>query len=337
MAGIFQADVFIKLAIELGIEDMRKNPWLIEHMLQDLKTNRYVREKIGQKQIDAHKEFLENNQIDIYMKPRDDRDRLPNITIELGPAHEKVEMKTMGDESTNSVILLPNEIGRPIPFIIKPFIPSGYDQASGVVMVSDSVDISLVEPGMILVNPETGCGWVIQGLVGGLQILPGQIIDASQLAVVPHYQYYKAREKHTFIDEAYNISANAHGDPQNVIFLWNFALYSILRYRESLLEANGLAESKVSFGGVSQETAWTTPGGEKAYTRLFTLEGQSEPTWLAAPARIIESVSFSPKLKCKGLVGGITIASNANTPGFYTNQSWETVNDPFNDDSEDQE
>jgi hypothetical protein len=332
MGGIFQADIFIREALLIGINDLRKLPWLVDFMLEDLKLNRYVKEKYGQKSIDACKEFLLNNEIDVYMRPRDDRDRLPCITIELAEGTEKVEMKHMADLSVNEVALLPNQIGKPIPFIVPIFVPSGYDQSLGVLEVPSTVNLNLVEPGQILVNPTNGCGYVIRGLIAnGIQIEPGLEINASQLAVVPHYQYYKARIEHTFFEEKYIISANAHGDPNNVIFLWNIALYSILRYRESLLEANGMAESSVNFTGPDQNTAWTTPGGEKAYSRVFTINCQTEHTWVKAPARIIESVTFAPKKTCKGLEGGIKIISNLGTPSYFsTSDDLQTIKD--NDD-----
>ena len=338
MGGIFQGDIFIKLAIELGIEDMRKTPWLIDHMLEDLRENRYTKEKYGKKQIEACKEWLLNNKIDVYVRPRDDRDKLPCVTIELGSSTEKIDMKTMADESTESIMLLPNKIGKPIPFIISPFVPTGYDESTGDLSVDPSVDLSIVTPGMVLVNPSNGNGYVIQDIVaGGLQIEPGQEIDASQLAIVPHYQYYKARIEHSFFEETYIISANAHGDPQNVMFLWSIVKYSILRYRESLLEANGFAESSVnSGGGPDANTVWTTPGGEKAYTRVLTLNGQIENSWIKSPRRIIESVSFSEKETCNGIEGGIKILSNLDSPGFIdkSQEIWTTVAEEPDDDSD---
>lgn len=330
MGGIFQGDIFIKLAIELGIEDMRKNPWLINHMLEDLKENRYTKDKYGEKQIDACKEWLLNNQIDVYMRPRDDKDRLPCVTIEIGQSNEKIDMKHMADQSTESTILFPNQIGKPISFIVKPFIPAGYDQSTGDLSVNDSTDLSNVEPGMILVNPSNGHGFVIQEITAdGLRIEAGHEIDASQLAIVPHYSYYKARIEHSFFEENYIISANAHGDAQNVMFLWSIVKYSILRYRESLLEANGFMESSVNSGGPDLNQAWSTPGGEKAYTRVLTLNGQIENSWVKSPRRFIESVSIAPKKTCKGIEGGIKIISNLDSPGFIdqSDESWTTIKD----------
>ncbi len=125
MPGIFQGDIIIKTAIDLGIEDMKKNPWLIDHMLSDLLRNPYLKEKYGAKQIEACKEWFRNAQIDIVLRGRDDKDRLPCVTIQVGPSNEKPEMKSMADQSTEKAVLLPGKIGKPIPYIVKPFTPAG--------------------------------------------------------------------------------------------------------------------------------------------------------------------------------------------------------------------
>lgn len=333
MAGIFQGDIFIKTAIELGIDDMRKNPWLIEHMLEDLKTNSYVKDKYGEKQIDACKEWLANTQVDVYMRPRDDKDRLPCVTIEMGPSNEKQDMRHLADQSTDIVKLLPNKIGKPISYIVKPFVPSSYDVLTGEILTEEDVDFNGVSPGMILVNPENGLGYTIVGLsLNGVLIEAGLDISASQLGIVPQYPYYKARIEHSFFDETYIIGCHAHGDPQTVLWLWSIATYSLLRYRESLLEANGFAESHIGSGGPDLNYDFSTNGGEKAYTRSITLHGQVRNTWIKSPQRIIESVVLKKKVS-NGFTGGITIISNKNTPDYVdqTQEAWTTVEDDSED------
>jgi len=337
MSGIFQGDIFIKTAIELGIDDMRKNPWLIDHMLEDLKNNPYTKEKYGEKQIDACKEWLANNKIDVYMRLRNDRDQPPCITIEMGPSNEKEDMKSMADQSTETTILLPNKINKPIPYVIKPFVPTGYVIATGEVMLDPDIDTSGVSEGMILVNPVLGVGYPIQSIgPDGLFIEPGIEIEASQLGIVPQYQYYVARIEHSFFDETYNIGCHAHGDPQTVLWLWAITKYSILRYRESLLEANGFAQSSISSGDVGLNRDWTTPGGEQAFSRYMTLRGQIENSWIKSPRRIIESVVFKKKVpkSCNTYTGGIKIISNLDTPDFIdkSTQLWTTIEDSETDD-----
>ncbi|CAM6004821.1 unnamed protein product [Sphagnum balticum] len=279
-------------------------------MLSDLVRNRYLKDKYGEAQVEACKEWFRNAQIDVYMRARDDKDRLPCVTIQMGPSNEKPEMKTMADQSTEKACLLPNKIGKPIGYIVKPFTPGGYDDSTGLVEVPETVDISLVNPGMVLVNPSSGEGYLIQGVVeGSIQIETGLEIAASQFGVVPQYQYYVARVEHTFFDETYMIGCHAHGDPQNVLFLWSIVKYSILRYRESLLEANGFAESTISSAGPDFDDSFTNQGGEKAWVRFMTLNGQTENSWIKAPHRVIESVALRKKTS-GGYIGGISIISN---------------------------
>jgi hypothetical protein len=329
MAGIFQGDIIIKAAIELGFEDMRKNSWLIDHMLEDLTRNRYLKDKYGKKQVEACKEWLANNQVDIYLRPRDDKDRMPNITIELGASTEKSEMKHLGDLSAHKTILLPNQIGQPIPYVIPPFVPTDYDEATGVVSVDPSIDLRAIAPDMILVNPANGDGYKILSIgPNTLMIAPNQFIAASQLGIVPQYQYYEARIQHAFFDETYVISCNAHGDIQTVLWMWSIVKYAILRYKQSLLEANGFAETVVSSGNPDINYTMSTEGGEKIYTRSITIHGQVENTWIAAPHRYVESIVLGDKTSA-GYSGGINILSNLDAPPFIDkdDQNWVTVED----------
>jgi hypothetical protein len=341
--GIFQSDLTIKTAIELGIDDLRKNPWLVDDILSDAVTNVYLKDKYGQKQVDSAKEWFKNNQIDIYMRQREDKDRLPCVTISLGSSQEKEQMKTMGDSSTETIILLPNVIGKPIPYIVKPFVPDSYDPSTGEVGVNEKIpNIDQVSIGMILVNPANGQGFIIQDIIqGALVIEAGIDIEmTTQFAVVPKFQYYEARVEHTFFQETYNIGCHAHGDPQALLWLHSVVLYSILRYRESLFEANGFAECVVSSSDMVEDPNYTGPGGEKAFSRYITLTGQVENSWIKSPRRFIETVALKEKVG-KGFLGGIKILSNSDTPPFVdkTQETWYTdaENETDPNDPEDQD
>lgn len=326
--GIFQLDLTVKTAVELGIEDMRKNPWLIDHMLEDCNNNPYLKDKYGQKQIDACKEWFANNQIDIYMRPRNDKDKYPCIAITMGTAPEKEDMKHMADQSTESVILMPPDIGKPIPYVVKPFTPTSYSMDSGEVGIDpETKGLDKVSPGMILVDPDKGQGFVIVDVTAdGIQIESGIQLDATQLAIVPQYQYYKARIEHTFFQESCEITCYGHGDPQVAMWLHSIALYSILRYRESLLESQGFSQSSVSNSPLIADPYYSGPNGEQAFCRSISLSGQTEPTWIKTPRRFIESIVLREK-KTNGYAGGIKILSNLDVPPFIdpADELWYTV------------
>jgi hypothetical protein len=337
--SIFQGDMTILTAIELGIEDMRKNEWLVDDMLSDLRANVYLRQKFGQKQIDACKEWFRNTGIDVYMRPRDDKDRLPCVTIEMGSSNEKPEMKHLADLSAHKKILLPNEIDKPIPYVVRPFIPTDYDQQTGLLGVPDTVNLVNVAPGMVLVDPAKGIGYIIQGIGdGGILLEPNQSIDATQLGILPQYQYYETRVEHAFFEETYAIRCHAHGDVQTTLWLWSIVKYAILRYKQSLLEAQGFAETVLTSGPPEANEEWTTPGGEKAFTRSLVITGQVEDTWLKAPHRYVEVIAFQEKENCE-YTGGIKIISNLDSPPFaaQSTQPWTTVVDSTTPPEEDDE
>lgn len=324
--AIFQSDLSIKTAIELGLEDIRKNPWLIEDILGDLLTNPYLREKYGENQIESCKEWFRNNQVDVYMDLRKDRDRFPCVTINLGSSQEKDEMKHMADQSTETVVLLPNQINKPIPFVVKPFVHTGYNAATGEVSVPASVDLSNVAQEMILVDPSTGQGYQILDIADGIIIEDGLTITATQFAVVPKNQFYKARVEHTFFQETYTIGCHVHGDPQALLWLHSIVLYSLLRYREGLLEANGFTQSSVSSSDLMSNALYSAPSGEEVWTRVITLTGMVENSWIKSPRRVIESIALREKVS-DGYIGGIKILSNLDVPPTIdpAEESWYTV------------
>ena len=250
------------------------------------------------------------------MRPRNDKDIPPCITITPGPTPEKIDMKSMADLSAFTRLLLPLEIGKPIPFVVKPFVPTSYDSALGEVGIDPTTPgFSSISAGMILVNPANGEGYVIQSVTKGtITIEDGLNIDATELAVVPKYAFDEARIEHTSFRTRIRLLAMHIGDVQTLIWLHTIALYNILRYRESLLEASGFAESSVSSGEILEDPSYEGPGGELGFVRLINLTGQIENKWIKQPRRFIETVAIEEDVNCDEMIGGIKILSNFDAP-----------------------
>jgi hypothetical protein len=257
---------------------------------------------------------------------------MPCVCITPGPSPEKPEMKHLADQSTETVVLMPQQIGKPISYIVKPFVPLGYDPNTGIVTIDPNTKgLDGVTAGMILVDPSNGQGFVIQDITpDGIEIATGIDLDATQLAVVPQFQFYKARIEHTFMQETCDVASYGHGDPQVCMWLHSIVLYSILRYRESLLEATGFTESSVASSPLIEDPYYSGPDGEQAFVRSIQLTGQVENSWIKSPRRIIESVGLKKKSTTgTGFVGGIRILSNADSPDFIdkSKESWYTDKD----------
>lgn len=315
--GIFQGDIIIKNMIELSLNDLKQNNWLLDHIFSDLTSSPYTNKKYGINQINSAKEWLANNEIDIYLRPRNDKDRLPCIVIYNENSSEQENLKTMGDTSTESIILLPQDIGKPIPYVVNPFVPIGYDSFTGIVEIEqDLKGLDTVSAGMILVNPSNGNGFIIRDISSnGIVIDPNIDLNITQLAIVPKYQFYEAKIEHIWMSEVYTISCHVHGDVQPLIWLKSIVLYSILRYKQSLLEANGFFESVISSSGIMEDRYSSGPDGEQAFFSSIQLSGKTEYSWIKAPHRILESIVLREKVG-DGFVGGIKILSNLDSPDY---------------------
>ena len=302
---IYQGDLRIKAALTIGLEDISKNLWLIDDILGDTVSNEYMRRFYGS-QIESCKQWIQNNRINILMSERDDKVEFPAITIELGSIDEKMELRHMGDLSVESVKLLPNTINKPIPYVLKP-IPGSYNQTTGVFTFGSDVDLNNVSPKMVLVNPATGTGYIIQSItvLNQVNLLPELSLPVGQYGIIPEYQYYESRIGHAFMQENYTITAHAM-DQQTTLWLHTIVMYLLLRYRQVLLESQGGAESIIKSTKLYPNADYSD-AGQVIWSRQINLSLQTEARWIAQPHRIIENVAIG---NGNGYEGGIKIISN---------------------------
>ncbi len=328
--AIFPGDVIIKSAIEQGLEDIKKNLWLVDDILAPFISQDVLKDKYGQKEIDNAKEWLTNNKIEVLMQYRLDKDEFPCVTVALGSSSELEDMKHLADLSTVVEELIPSQIGKPIPYVIKPFVPASYDQANGLIELPKELSKSSFSEGQILVNPDTGEGYTILGRAPGnkIQIEPNLTLNATRLAVIPKYQTYKVRREHSFFRETYTIGCHTHGDPSTLLWLHAIVAYILLRYRESLLEGRCFTQSSISSSDLVPNAELSTPGGENVYSRYITLSGQVENSWLKSPRRVIETIELTEPNKDEGFYGGIKIISQE-APEFLDNEDepWTTIDE----------
>ncbi len=315
--SLFLGDLRLKAAITLGLEDISKNPWLLEDILGDTVQNPYLQKLYGS-QIESCKEWLANNRINIALSLREDKLEFPAIVIEVGASDEKIDMKHLADLSTEKIDFLPNHINRPIPYVVKPIFGS-YDPTLGIFTFGSAVDLSMVSNGMILVNPATGTGYVVQSVLTAteLQLLTDLTVDSAAYGIIPQFQRFDTRIGHTFMQESYSISCKAM-DQQTNLWLHAIVVYSLLRYRQSLLEEGGFAESIIKSGKMYPDPDYSD-AGQVIWGRDVSISGQVENRWYMQPHRFVESIGFT---------GGLKIISNiTDTFEDLNDVNWSTLAD----------
>lgn len=325
--GIFQGDLIIKTAIELSLKDMRENPWLIEDAFGSLVANPLLNRIYGIKEINKAKEFILNNEIPVYMHHRIDKMEFPCITISMGASTEDRDLATLGDASPFFEEYAPSEIGKPIPYLIPPFDYESYDPDTGLLTVSDSEalpNIIYIHKGMILVEPKSGKGYIIEGINGScqIQLATNLSLPKGPLAVIPSKPLWKARREMARSQEQYNIGCHVDGDPSYLIFLYGVVKYALFRYREALLEANNFQLSRLSSSDMLKNQYLHIENG---YSRWITLSGQIEETWVKAPKRYIEAIAFQDSSNSINDTGIKIISKKAVTSEELQNDLWTTI------------
>lgn len=286
--GIFPGDLIVKTVVELGLQDMKNNPWIIDDVFRILRDNPMLNAVYGEKEITRAKDFILNNNIPIFLQHRLDKQDFPCITISIGESVEDETLSTLADCSTESEVYTPKDIGKAIKYIIPPFNPTSYDKDNGILQIPEDIEESLyVSPGMILIDVKTGGGYEILEILSDNKIRIQEKADLPQkVAVVPSYQLYKARRERIISKESFNIGCHTQ-DPSTLIFLYSVVKYMLLRYREGLMETNNFQISSIRCTDLIRNEGFSV---ENVYSRWIVLSGQVEESWVKTPKRYIETV-----------------------------------------------
>lgn len=329
---IFQTDVFLKTLLEENLEQIKQNPWLLDHILWDFTHNQFLKTKYGEKQVRACKEWFATNTPNIFHQFVKDKEKFPLIAITLGSSTEVQELRTLSDVDVETIGLAPTEVGQKIPYVVPPFIPVGFEPSTGTVEVPVGIDIAPVSPGMVLLNPSTGTGTPVLSINGQTILIQKNLeLDASQLGVVPQYRYFQTRLGRSFFQETWNLTC-ATNDPQTLLWLHSIVIFGLLRYRE-FMEHNGILEITGFSSSDIFNADFSNAEGEEIYCRQITITNKVQQSWPRDLHKKIESIILrdtNPEAVTvsdpQGYVGGIRIVSNLTTPALEQNDtSWYTV------------
>lgn len=325
--SIWQGDVFFRRVIELVLRDIRQNPWLIDDILSDFVTDPMLSGIYGQKEIENAKKWITDNEISVFLPHRMDLEKMPCVTIAIGANMEDRSLARMADLTHIVETLNPTQAGKVVPYIISPFLYTSYDQTTGFFEVPNTVNLLIVQPGMAIINPQTGMGFIITSKNNdGFSIAAGTVINFPTIGIIPEYRIYKARREIATFQENISIGCHVHGDPNALLWLYSIMMYGLLRYREGLIESRNFQISNLQTTDMIRNDAFQS-FGENVYSRFITITGQVENTWIKAPKRVIEAINI-----VEGIDAGLIIINkdNGEVPEIIDREqdSWVAKTDP---------
>lgn len=289
--AIWQGDVFFRRIIELTLQDIRENDWLLDDILSDFVTDPMLSGIYGQKEIQNAKKWFKENEISVFLPHRMDMEKMPCITISIGSNHEDKSLARLADQTECVETYEASDIGKTIQYVIPPFAYTSYDEPTGIFVVS-GVDLAIIQPGMVIVDPQTGGGYVItKKTATGFGIAEGSVVTTTTMGILPQYRIWRARREIATFQERVVIGCHTHGDPSTLLWLYSIMMYGLLRYREGVLESRNFQLSNIETSDLVRNENFQDIG-ENAYSRFITITGQVENTWVKAPKRVIESVAI---------------------------------------------
>lgn len=296
--GVLQSDVLIRGAMIAAMADIRANPFLLDYVFSGLVADTLTSTQYGQAEIDAAKKWFNATDIPVVMNFHMGAVKMPCLSISL---LESVETEdTLGDVNYEPR----EETDGPWDILVGPFTPASYDYITGAITVPDDAPVNgliSIAPGMILVD-KTGSSHPILTVTGANRFavqanlnidLNGATIRASRPSHMVHIESARFRE-------TYSIGCHVQGEAVHLTYLHSIAVFCLLAYRESLLEARGFECSSLSSSDAQLNQTFEQ---ELTYSRYIRVPGWIRQYWPKQISPKVTGVDVQTKILDSGSVG----------------------------------
>lgn len=306
--GITQSDILIRSAIIEGIEDLRRNAWLLDYVFASLKEDCLTNSDYGQKEIDNAKKWVLQTEIPVFLNVKQDSTTFPAISIKLVSSNE--EDNTLGD-----VHYEPSELSDgPViswPSLTDVFTPVGYDPITGILTIPQNIaDQIITTTGQVLVdknNNQYEILEVINSVTFKIKTdINADLTDSVIKGLNPGFA--TSLESATF-SETYSIGCHVNSEPVFLTYLHSIVCFILLRYRQSLLELRGFANTSIKSSDFARNEAFEN---ELVYSRFIQISGLVRNYWPKDIGQRITGTYVQPRI----LGGGIM------APGTEDDAPW---------------
>lgn len=304
-----QVDILLKSAIEAGISDLRKNPWILDDVFGGMEPDGLANDALsqaeyGMKEVAAAKRWFLNNNIRVILQFRTDAPEFPAVTIVRGPSQEKIDRTSLGDDGSIEEYYDQDAIDA-VQKVYTNFTPKSYDQVTGKVTFPDKTITDIMVPGQFLVSIKSGKAYQINSVddASSFFISEGINDDFTDAYIAPPVALWNLHREQTFFQETFYIGCYGQSDPVQCIWLHSLVSYILLRYKEAYLEGRGFDLSTFNSAPMMQDETFKP---EQIFQRIITLTGTTETSWVKF---------IAPKFQAAS--GGIVIMDGPKTPPDY--------------------
>lgn len=302
--GIFQGDLIIRSAIVKALADLRENKWVLDYALLNLASDGLTNKDYGVKQIREAREWFLKTDVKVYHSLAITEPEFPCITITLQDSRETE--KTLGDVHYDPVeAFSTDDQGLTRPFQLE-VVSHDYTTGDITLRIPDEVANNIyIFPNMII-QGDTGETYKITQVPEYNLIVINSTnqkynLKNAVLKLNPDSAYVVNLESEQ-MNETYLLGIHVSGPPLYLMVLHTILVMSLLRYKESLLEARGFHESTISSSDFSRNNQM---GFEDTFSRYVTISGTVRQYW---PKNVNPTVQGTV-LKGLRAIGGATTPS----------------------------
>jgi hypothetical protein len=325
--GIFQSDIILRTAIQSGIDDIRKKPWLLDYVFASLSNDDLTKDFYGAKEMALAKKWFVSSELHVFMGYQiSEAPKTPAIAINIIDSSEAE--RTLGDiDESVSELVVPEDIIITPETILGPFTPLSYDPLTGVVTLPPGLTTGNIYPGALLYDVTKNVGYIISEIASTTEfIIPAGLsleqANFTKAYIAPPDNFWLAKIESLRERESYRVDLYNAGDYQGLMYLYCVVKFVLLRYKQSLLEARGFEQTSITTTGL---TLASESHSENTYTRGFVVSGYVRQYWPKDITPRIQNVRF------QDAVGntGIKIKDGPKSPSDIdlTTAAWEMAGD----------
>ncbi len=294
------SDLYHSRVMQLMIEDLRKNRFLIDDILSDVTSDPILKTLYGAKEIEKFN-LLVNKEIQVSMEYAVDTAKFPAIAIRVGGGSEDIS-KT-GDalsDGYESEEVPTNSLGgvfKTPRILLGPVTPESYDYTTGKMVFSDKVSLSRVFDQMIVYDEINKKEYPISLVLDDstLFIEPGVRPNLTNMTIRSRTNTALNVRRSYFTSEQVTFICCAV-DPVEVIYLYQLVMYLIGRHRLEYFETKNFRASTLTYSPIYK----LAEDPSLLFARDITLNGTVEHSYIESTTRPIDGMGHDVRIADMG-------------------------------------
>lgn len=287
-------DLIIESVIRDGIANITKNPSIVDNIFASLNAP-YNRRKYGTREIEKIKKLITENQIKVVHSFNQINANVPCYSIQLGSDIEDRRLAHLEDfeADVRESLTDPSELADLT--VLSNVAAISYDIRTGKVLIPDAFNLSVIYPGLIMVDASGNEFQVKPGVsntTGNKFILLEKGLDSVDLSSEIYFKSslnYRQYEINSVMGDVQIMIGVHTKDALTTKYLYILLKYFLLSRKKDLIQRCFI----VSTWNGSDFTRDFEYQGDMIYTRFLTASGKVEDSWRGDEVELVDQVQIT--------------------------------------------